>query len=88
MNRQILPGTDFLRSLQVLDRLEVGPVSVEAKRLTIPLRLLQTSRARHAVSSSGGKESLLTYGLLQELGIETHPLFVNESGRHWFTALN
>ena len=209
MDRQILPGTDFLRSLQVLDRLEVGPVSVEAKRLTVPLRLLQngredktdliytyeepvfdpydagsqnlasmiaaqlplnyglfcaqmvfhgvhdetdrrfiremaentareiyvnkflapnpflldpwadsqpvqkktylratlnfpststpfkprwkpwkTSRARHAVSSSGGKESLLTYGLLHELGIETHPLFVNESGRHWFTALN
>jgi creatinine amidohydrolase/Fe(II)-dependent formamide hydrolase-like protein/7-cyano-7-deazaguanine synthase in queuosine biosynthesis len=47
-----------------------------------------TSRQRHAVLSSGGKDSLLTFGLLQELGRETHPIFLNESGRHWFTALN
>ncbi len=43
---------------------------------------------RHGVLSSGGKESLLTYGLLREIGVETHPVFINESGRHWFTALN
>ncbi len=43
---------------------------------------------RHAVLSSGGKESLLSYGLLRELGVEAHPIFINESGRHWFTALN
>ena len=41
-----------------------------------------------AVLSSGGKESLLTYALLDEIGQEVHPIFVNESGRHWFTALN
>ncbi len=43
---------------------------------------------RCAVLSSGGKDSLLTYGLMRELGHETHPIFINESGRHWFTALN
>ncbi len=43
---------------------------------------------RYAVLSSGGKDSLLSFGLMQELGQEVHPLFVNESGRHWFTALN
>jgi len=45
---------------------------------------------RYAVLSSGGKESLLSYGLLEELRqeLETHPIFINESGRHWFTALN
>ena len=42
---------------------------------------------RYAVLSSGGKESLLTYGLLQELGREVYPVYVNESGRHWHTAL-
>ncbi len=41
-----------------------------------------------AVLSSGGKDSLLTFGLLREIGLETHPIYVNESGRHWFTALN
>lgn len=44
--------------------------------------------SRYAVLSSGGKDSLLTFGLLRELGIETQPLFVNESGRHWFSAVN
>ncbi len=47
-----------------------------------------TLTERHAVLSSGGKDSLLTYGLLHEMGREIHPVFVNESGRHWFTALN
>lgn len=40
------------------------------------------------VLSSGGKESLLSHGLLDEVGYEVHPLFGNESGRHWFTAVN
>ncbi len=48
----------------------------------------RSSTARHAVLSSGGKDSLLSYGLLAEAGREVHPLFVNESGRHWYTALN
>jgi hypothetical protein len=30
----------------------------------------------------------LSYGLVNEIGREVHPIFVNESGRHWFTALN
>lgn len=48
----------------------------------------ETSPDKVAVLSSGGKDSLLTYGLLNEIGSEVHPMFVNESGRHWFTALN
>lgn len=40
-----------------------------------------------AVLSSGGKESLLTYGLLRELGEPVTPVYINESGRHWYTAL-
>ena len=47
-----------------------------------------TEPRRCAVLSSGGKDSLLSFGLLDELGYETHPIFINESGRHWFTALN
>ena len=26
--------------------------------------------------------------MLDEIGLDVHPIFVNESGRHWFTALN
>jgi hypothetical protein len=39
------------------------------------------------VLSSGGKESLLTYALLKEIGADVHALYVNESGGHWRTAL-
>jgi len=51
-------------------------------------RLLGTDKRRHCVLSSGGKDSLLSFGLLDETGSEVHPVFVNESGRHWFTAIN
>lgn len=44
--------------------------------------------AGYAVSSSGGKESLLSYGILNEIGLAPHCCFFNESGRHWYTALN
>ena len=42
---------------------------------------------RYAVLSSGGKESLLTYAVLRELGEDVTPVYVNESGRHWHTAV-
>jgi len=54
----------------------------------LPTALWQTTGGKVGVLSSGGKESLLSYGLLEELGLDTHALFVNESGRHWYTALN
>ena len=51
-------------------------------------QMWSTDRQKHCILSSGGKDSLLSYGLINELGLQTYPLFVNESGRHWFTALN
>ncbi len=53
-----------------------------------PLAPWSVDRGRVCVLSSGGKESLLGFGVLRELGQEAHPIFVNESGRHWFTALS
>lgn len=49
---------------------------------------LDTVKDRFVLLSSGGKDSLLSYGLLTELGKDVHPVFINESGRHWFTAIN
>ncbi len=48
----------------------------------------QVDQDAYCVLSSGGKDSLLSYALLKELGKEAHPIFGNESGRHWFTAVN
>ena len=60
----------------------------ESKLAKMPWHYLSAETDRHCILSSGGKDSLLTYGLLSEIGKEIHPIFVNESGRHWFTALN
>ena len=54
----------------------------------VPWQLWSTYRHKHAILSSGGKDSLLSYGLLNEVGKDVHPMFINESGRHWYTALN
>jgi creatinine amidohydrolase/Fe(II)-dependent formamide hydrolase-like protein/7-cyano-7-deazaguanine synthase in queuosine biosynthesis len=51
-------------------------------------KLWPTDKNRHCILSSGGKDSLLSFGIINETGREVHPIFVNESGRHWFTALN
>lgn len=45
------------------------------------------NKEKFAILSSGGKDSLLSYGLLKEK-FDPHPVYVNESGRHWFTAYN
>lgn len=55
---------------------------------TLSWRHWPVERHRHCVLSSGGKDSLLSYGLLREVGKDVHAIFGNESGRHWFTALN
>ncbi|MDW7681403.1 MAG: creatininase family protein, partial [bacterium] len=53
-----------------------------------PSTVWQVSPIRYCVLSSGGKDSLLSFSLLRELGMETHSIFINESGSHWYTALN
>ncbi len=48
---------------------------------------VKTDINKYAILSSGGKDSLLSYGMIKEFG-QPYPVFVNESGRHWFTAVN
>ena len=64
----------------------VGKTIIEA-----PVRIEEKTGCNNdrnavAVLSSGGKESLLTSGLLGELGSRVHHIFINESGGHWRTA--
>ncbi len=64
------------------------PDADESDGFVLPTERWFASPERVAVLSSGGKESLLSYGLLDEVGCDAHAIFVNESGRHWYTALN
>ncbi|MEZ5024885.1 MAG: hypothetical protein R2728_16810 [Chitinophagales bacterium] len=47
----------------------------------------ETDKNKYAILSSGGKDSLLTYGIIKEIA-EPFPIYINEAGRHWFTAVN
>lgn len=39
-----------------------------------------------ALLSSGGKDSLVSYGMMNEVGAKIYPIYINESGGHWNTA--
>jgi len=69
--------------LEFVDTLGSAKGSTVAKRWSVG-----DDCRKHAILSSGGKESLLTLGLLREIGTDAHPIFINESGRHWLTAVN
>ncbi|HUR69288.1 MAG TPA: hypothetical protein VM370_08575 [Candidatus Thermoplasmatota archaeon] len=71
---------------RALKRLARMVCKVEPEPARDPHGEMPDSR-RYAVLSSGGKESLLTYGILRELNEDVSPIYVNESGRHWYTAL-
>ena len=78
-----LPAVVKKRYLQA--ELEFPEIVYKSKRRW---QLWETDRQKHCILSSGGKDSLLSFGLIDEIGREAHPVFINESGRHWFTALN
>ncbi len=63
-------------------------INTEYTQLTGDWHWTETDREQFAILSSGGKDSLLTYGLIRDMGYQSHPVFINESGRHWFTAIN
>ncbi len=85
-NPFLLPGWQ-LRNVPDLDRYTTASLVFDSRDCT-GKDSWNGRENGFCVLSSGGKESLLSYGLLAELGCETHPVYINESGRHWFTALN
>ena len=77
---------DYLRARLLFD--ETYPLQDDIPGNRDNVTVWPVDPSRYAVLSSGGKDSLLSFGLLREMGHDVHPVFLNESGRHWFTALN
>jgi hypothetical protein len=76
------------------DQEKITPHDGDPKAVIHPTQLIDDTSIddgmdplKSGVLSSGGKDSLLTYGLLKELGSNVYPFYVNESGGHWKTAL-
>lgn len=62
-------------------------INTQFDSLKLSYEKTETDQNKFAIMSSGGKDSLLTYGIIKEIG-EPYPVFINEAGRHWFTAVN
>ncbi len=90
---RIVNRTGYVRDEFLPDPSSVGPEDARPQaEMSFPERRdpvgFEPPRLdRCGVMSSGGKESLLTYGVLREVGCEPYPCFFNESGHHWLTAL-
>ena len=80
--RNIVPERkkDYTAATLEFRNTKFGALKLEAEHA-------ETLPDHFAILSSGGKDSLLAYGLVSEMGVP-HPVFVNEAGRHWFTAVN
>lgn len=91
---KIMKKTGFVREEFIPDPESVEPEDAEPRAELVFTNTVDPSppyasldESKCAVMSSGGKESLLSYGILREAGCEVYPCFFNESGHHWLTAL-
>lgn len=90
----VKPTADYLLPGYQVPEEEATAAAAQPKSQFIPASIsmdapLQQNfnNKRCGILSSGGKESLTTYGMLKEMGMDVHPLYVNESGGHWRTAM-
>jgi len=81
-----------LRFRAATGKVRPGPDGGPQAQASSALRAVTEPWSQHperiAVLSSGGKDSLLSFGLLRDLDQAVHPIFINESGKHWLTARN
>ncbi|TDQ32292.1 hypothetical protein [Zeaxanthinibacter enoshimensis] len=88
-NEFLKPPFDQLRpeKMEHYTASEIRFVNTGHRGMKVEKKEYSTDKDQYAILSSGGKDSLLTYGIVKELG-EAHPVYINESGRHWYTAVN
>lgn len=88
-NEFLKPPFDSLKpqKLSKYTAAELKFLNDEYSDLPVSKQVKESDFDKYAILSSGGKDSLLTYGIIKEIG-EPFPVFINESGRHWFTAVN
>lgn len=80
---EFIPRVEDVRPEDAIPRASVSAKEVSSRKIVVEGLDFKKS----AVMSSGGKDSLLTYCVLKEVGQEVYPCFFNESGGHWRTAL-
>ncbi len=94
VNKILRRRTNYILSDFLPKQEDVKPEDANSKAIIEPSQVYNdkiispdVDKNSCGILSSGGKESLLTYGLLNEIGCNTYPLYINESGGHWRTAI-
>jgi len=94
LNKILKRRTNYILPDFLPDEKKVKPGDAEPKAVFKSIKITEDKlvaknmdKNRCGLLSSGGKESLLTYGILKEIGCDVYPLYINESGGHWRTAL-
>jgi 7-cyano-7-deazaguanine synthase in queuosine biosynthesis len=83
IRKELLPQKEDVQAPAARPRAEFLPAGLDSTKYGPK----ENIESKVIVSSSGGKESLLCYGLMKEVGAEVYPVFLNESGGHWKTAI-
>lgn len=81
---EYLTDLDTVKTADAEPRAEIAAESIRSDTVLSS----HVDPTKCGILSSGGKESLLTYGLLKEIGAKVYPFYINESGGHWRTALS
>lgn len=94
VNKILRRRTNYIHSEYFPNEKNISKIDAHPKATFLPASITTDSvisssvnHNRYGILSSGGKESLLTYGILKEIDAAVYPLYVNESGGHWRTAL-
>jgi len=94
VNKILRRRADYILPEYIPDKKKLNSIDVNKIALIEPIRVNNDNiisnkieKIKCGILSSGGKESLLTYNLLKEIGCNVYPFYVNESGGHWRTAL-
>lgn len=94
VNKILRRRTNYILPDYILEEKHVRISDANPRAYIFPLQIVRDKILSSSIDnnkcgilSSGGKESLLSYSLLKEIGAEVYPLYVNESGGHWRTAL-
>ncbi|MHB1662484.1 MAG: metal-binding protein, partial [Thermoplasmataceae archaeon] len=79
--RHVIPSNDEINLANA-----IGETSITANNIIENDSTIKAGRGGSMILSSGGKESLLSMGIMKKIGEDVHPFFFNESGSHWLPA--
>lgn len=83
---------EFFKRQYLPSEEEINPHTAEGETVIVAENIKENEqeevkgKGSVMISSSGGKESLLSMGIMRQMNYDIKPFFYNESGAHWLPA--